>query len=72
MYNEELGAYVLDQEQYDQLSAYTEGYDDWGYDDELGAYLVNIYSDEILKALKLGDYQGGSIIVVQTGQGGPL
>ncbi len=73
MYNEEYDAYVLTQDQYIQLtSAYTDGYEYLGYDEELGGYLVNIYTDAILEALGLGDYHGGTIIVVQTGQGGPM
>ena len=73
-YYEDLGCYIIDDVLYAQLiaSGLDDGFEDYGYEAEYGGYLVNIYSDEILKLLKLGDYSGGGIIVNQTGQGGPM
>jgi len=73
-YYEDLGGYIIDADLYAQLiaSGLDDGFEDYGYEAEYGGYLVNIYSDEILKLLKLGDYSGGGIIVNQTGQGGPM
>lgn len=72
-YYEDLGGYIIDAELYAQLIASgLDGFEDYGYETEYQGYLVNIYSDEILQLLKLGDYSGGGIIVNPTGQGGAM
>ena len=70
MYNEELGAYLLTQEKYDQLTRFTDGWEEW--DPVEGYYVVNIWDDEILKALSLGAYSGGGIDINVSQQGGPM
>ena len=73
MYNEDLGAYILSEDQYNQLLALgLDGYEDQGFDDVLNGYIVIIYGDDILEALNLGPYSGGSIIINPSHQGGPM
>ncbi len=73
MYDSDLDAYLLDEDTYNALiTQYTSGYEDWGYDDDYGYYIVAISDDSILAAFNLGDYSGGSIVINQSQQGGAM
>ncbi len=74
MYNEELGLYVLSEEQYSQLASYGDGYEvqEDEFNVEYNGWLVEIWGDDILKALGLGPYSGGTIVINPSHQGGPM